>query len=85
MAGPPKLGDANTMFDRQLLAVWLNLANGSVRYLQMLDTNDDGIGDTAFVDFITEAEALRASGHATRQQLLSTMHMLEAINEGSIQ
>jgi hypothetical protein len=33
-------------FDRQLLAAWLNFANGSIELASSVDPNGDGINDS---------------------------------------
>jgi len=33
---------------RELLAAWLNFANGAVDWAELVDTDHDGTGDTAF-------------------------------------
>ena len=34
--------------DRQLLTAWLNFANGAFEYGELVDTDGNGVGDTAF-------------------------------------
>lgn len=57
------------LFDQQLLAAWLNFANGAVEWNRLVDTNDDKVADTRFLDAIAAAESLRLNPNATRTQL----------------
>ena len=83
ITGPPRFGDVKVTFDQQLLAVWLNFANGSIHYLKMIDTNGDGVDDTTFAKFVSHAEALRMNPATTRTQLLKARNLLEEINTGA--
>lgn len=57
------------LFDQQLLAAWLNFANGAIAWNRLVDTNGDKRPDTRFLDAITAAEALRLDPNATRTEL----------------
>jgi PKD domain len=57
------------LFDQQLLAAWLNFANGAVEWNRLVDTNGDKRPDTRFLDAITAAERLRLDPSSTRTQL----------------
>ena len=57
------------LFDQQLLAAWLNFANGAVEWNRLVDTNGDKRADTRFLDAIIAAETLRLNPNATRTQL----------------
>ena len=57
------------LFDLQLLAAWLNFANGAIAWDRLVDTNGDKVVDTRFLDAITAAETLRLDPTATRTQL----------------
>lgn len=59
----------NELFDLQLLAVWLDFANGSMAWDRMVDTNGDKVADTRFLDAVAAAETLRLNPAATRVQL----------------
>ncbi|NIM96324.1 MAG: M6 family metalloprotease domain-containing protein [Anaerolineales bacterium] len=74
-------GSMVEIFDRQLLAVWLNFANGSIEYDEMVDTDGDGIVDTAFADALATAEAVRLDLAATDEQLEEQKDILERINK----
>jgi len=70
------------IFDRQLLAALLNFANGAVAWDQLIDTDGDTVGDTAFSDVIVAAEAVRTGPH-TRAELEAQKDLLEDINLGN--
>ena len=69
--------------DRQLLAALLNFANGTVGWDQLIDTDGDGIGDTAFSDVIDQAETVRLDPTATKAELEAQKDLLQAINHGN--
>ena len=71
------------LLDRQLLAAWLNFANGSIEYDEPLDTDGDGIPDTAFSDAIAAAEAVRLDANAARPELERQKDLLEGMNLGT--
>lgn len=73
-------GDPIKIFDRQLLAVWLNFANGAIGLDELVDTNDDGIPDTPFVVAVANAEAIRLDPTSTNAEVLAQKDILEAIN-----
>jgi hypothetical protein len=68
--------------DRQLLAALLNFANGAVEWDELIDTDGNGIGDTAFSAVIAQAESVRLNPASTRGQLEAQKDLLEAINLG---
>ena len=70
------------LFDRQLLAALLNFANGAVVWDQLIDTDGDTFGDTAFSDVIVNAETVRTGPH-TRAELEAQRDLLEDINLGN--
>ena len=57
------------LFDLQLLAAWLNFANGAMAWDRLVDTNGDKVADARFLDAITAAETLRLNPNSTSQQL----------------
>ena len=75
--------DMAELLDRQLLAALLNFANGSVAWDQLIDTDGDNIGDTAFSAVIAAAEVVRANLASTRAQLEVQKDLLEDINLGN--
>ena len=73
-------GDIRVQFDRQLLAVWLNFANGTIEYNELVDTDFDLVPDTELVTFLCAAEAARLNPAATDSELEDLKNLLEAIN-----
>ena len=74
--------DMRELLDRQLLAALLNFVNGSVGWDQLIDTDGDALGDTAFSDVIATAEAVRANPASTQAELEAQKDLLEQINLG---
>jgi murein DD-endopeptidase MepM/ murein hydrolase activator NlpD len=74
-------GDMTQILDQQLLAAWLNFANGAFGWDELVDTTGNGIGDTPFSTAITTAETVRIDPGATRTQLEAQKDILEAINQ----
>jgi hypothetical protein len=68
------------LLDQQLLAAWLNFANGAFGYNDLVDTTGDGVPDTAFSVAVATAEAVRANPTATRAELEEQKDILENIN-----
>lgn len=73
-------GSIVELLDQQLLAAWLNFANGAFTYDEMVDTTGDGVPDTPFSDAVTTAESVRLDPGATRSELEEQKDILEAIN-----
>ena len=71
---------ADEIFDVQLLALWLNFANGAYSLDDAVDSNGDGITDTTLLDLLEDAEALRLHPNRTRDDLLAMKNVLEALN-----
>ncbi len=69
--------------DRELLAAWLNFANGSVDWGDPVDTNGDGVPDTAFSAAMAAAETVRLDSSATDDQLRAQTQVLRHINHES--
>jgi hypothetical protein len=65
------------LFDQQLLAAWLNFANGAVEWNQLVDTDGDRAADTPFLSAIVAAEGLRTDPSATRPQLDAMKRIVE--------
>jgi hypothetical protein len=68
----------NELFDQQLLAVWLNFANGAIEWNRLVDTNGDNRVDTPFLRAVQAAESLRIDPTATRKQLDAMKKTLES-------
>ena len=72
-------------FDRELLASWLNFANGAYSFDgPTLDTNGDGTPDLSFGQAVTTAEAVRLDPLAAKTQLDRQRKVLADFN-GSAQ
>ena len=76
----PAVTDTAELVDRQLLAAWLNFANGSVGWDELIDTDGDSVGDTAFSAVIAGAESARNNPASTNDELEMWKDLLEAIN-----
>ncbi|MDQ3547836.1 MAG: hypothetical protein M3439_03365, partial [Chloroflexota bacterium] len=76
-------GTMTELLDEQLLAAWLNFANGAYTLTEMVDTNGDGIDDTTFGAALATAEAVRLNPASTRAQLEAQKNILERINLGA--
>ncbi len=72
------------IFDRQLLAAWLNFANGAIDLDTLFDTDGDAVPDVSFADIVTAAEAARLNPATTKEELEGHKDVLEGINEGSL-
>ncbi|MEU7005588.1 M36 family metallopeptidase [Streptomyces sp. NPDC046332] len=72
--------DPKRSLDRQLLAAWLNFANGAFEPKELVDTNSDLRPDTPFLEAVQNAERVRLDPHATRQQLSAQAAVLTCIN-----
>lgn len=73
-------GSAQQQLDRQLLAAWLNFANGGFLYGELVDTDGNGSDDTAFSDVMAAAEAVRLNAASTEAALHAQRDVLERIN-----
>ena len=73
-------GTMTELFDRQLLAAWLNFANGAIGYNQLVDSNGDGTPDTAFSVVVSVAEAVRTNPASTQAQIEAQKIILERLN-----
>ena len=77
---PPGNVSATEQFDRQLLALWLNFANGPVDLTTLVDTNGDGVLDTALATVLATAEAVRLDPASTSAQIIAQKSIIERIN-----
>ena len=73
-------GSMEELLDRQLLAAWLNFANGAVGLTELVDTDGDDLPDTTFWNALQGAEAVRTDAAATRSELEAQKDILELIN-----
>lgn len=68
------------LLSKQLLAAWLNFANGSYDLSTTVDTNGDGVNDTTFGAALTTAESVYLNPSSTSSQLLTQQKILERLN-----
>jgi hypothetical protein len=66
---PPATGTMEQLYDQQLLANWLNFANGAIDWNRLVDTNGDKRVDTQFLTAMVQAENLRLAANPNRKQL----------------
>jgi hypothetical protein len=75
---------ATDIFDTQLLAAWMNFADGRVALTDVVDTDGDGAPDTNFADLMAQAEAVRLNPAATRKEILAQKDRLDSFNNSGI-
>ncbi|MFP3853498.1 MAG: PKD domain-containing protein [Anaerolineales bacterium] len=66
--------------EAQLLAAWLNFANGAVDWNQQIDTGDDPLGTASYSQVIQTAEAILLDAEADHQQLERAKDLAETVN-----
>ena len=74
-------GDMRQLMERHLMTAWLNFAHGAFGWDEMVDTDGDGLPDTAFSDVVQTAEDVRQDDESTRQELEEQKDILEYVNE----
>ncbi|MFF3843197.1 M36 family metallopeptidase [Streptomyces sp. NPDC001930] len=72
--------DPKRSLDRQLLAAWLNFANGAFEANELVDTDGDLKADTPFLQAVQNAERVRLDPQATKQRLSAQAAILTCIN-----
>ena len=72
-------GSETQKLDRELLAAWLNFANGAFDLTELVDTDGNGSPDTAFATVMANAEAVRI-GPSTDAQKIAQRNILQNIN-----
>lgn len=72
-------GSATEKLDRELLAAWLNFANGAFDLTELVDTDGDGVADTSFASVMATAESVRI-GPSSDAQKLAQRDILQEIN-----
>lgn len=75
---------ASDLLDTQLIAAWLNFADGRVALADLVDTDRDKVGDTTFAALVAGAEAVRLDPNATREQLLYQKTRLDNFNNSKM-
>jgi hypothetical protein len=73
-------GDIRVQLDRQLLALWLNFANGAIDYDDLVDTGFDDVPDTPLLDVLCAAEAARLNPATPASVLENWKNIVEAVN-----
>lgn len=68
------------LLSRQMLAAWLNFANGSYDLGTPVDTNRDGVLDSTFGAAVAAAEGTYLRSGATSSELLEQKDVMEALN-----
>jgi hypothetical protein len=76
----PTSGSLIDALDRQMLAAWLNFANGSVALSDLVDTHGNKALDGTFGDAMALAEAVRLNPASTRSALREQKDRIERIN-----
>ena len=79
MAINQNTGSATQKLDRELLAAWLNFANGAFDLTELVDTDGNGVGDTPFATVMATAESVRI-GPSSDAQKLAQRNILLRIN-----
>jgi hypothetical protein len=75
---------AKDIFDVQLLAAWMNFADGRVALTDLVDTNFDKVPDTLFSTLVSQAEAVRLNPASTASQIIAQKLRLESFNRSGI-
>ncbi len=80
-------GSEKEQLDRELLVALLNFVNGANGYMQLLDTDRDGIRDTPFADIVAAAESVRLNPFATKSMIkeqTSILHHIAQMDAGGL-
>jgi hypothetical protein len=72
--------DPLRLLGSQILASWLNFANGSLHWTQQVDTDCNGVNDATFSQVMHQVEDVFLSTSATKSQLLGQKAILACIN-----
>ena len=78
-----KVGQKTTHHEqllRQILASWLNFANGSIAIDELVDTDADNVPDSVFSGVISDAEAVFLNPASTIEELSEQIAMLDSVN-----
>jgi hypothetical protein len=67
--------------DRDILTAWLNFANGAVGWDELVDTDGNGVGDTAFSEAIYTAEQVRLNPASTGANFDAQRRIIQRIND----
>jgi len=77
---PRGQNSVSDLLGAQLLAAWLNFANGAFGWDDLVDTTGNKVPDTAFSTAVLAAETVRLNPASTRAQLEMQKNILERIN-----
>ena len=77
---PTGRSEMSELLDVQLLAAWLNFADGAFAWDEDVDTDGDGVPDTPFAAAVTGAETVRLDPASSRAALEAQKNLLEWIN-----
>jgi streptogramin lyase len=72
--------DMRDKAEAQLLAAWLNFANGAVGWAELIDTDGDDVDDMPFYQVVSAAEAILLDADASHAQLVHAKDLAEAVN-----
>ena len=72
-------GSETQKLERELLAAWLNFANGAFDLTELVDTDGDRTADTPFATVLANAEAVHG-GASTDADRLAQRNILQRIN-----
>ncbi len=73
-------GSEQQKFDRELITVWLNFANGALAYDQEFDIDHDGVPDGTLAQIVAAAEAVRLDPNASDAQLRTQRLILHRLS-----
>lgn len=76
---PPDLTELRHL-DAEILAAWLNFANGTIGWNQLIDTDGP---DTPFSAVMAAAEAVRNNPASTKRQIMDQRDLLRRVNRGA--
>ena len=82
LAKPPSSDDLRHL-DAEILAAWLNFANGSIGWSQLIDTDKNKTGDTPFSAVLANAEAIRNNPASSKKQIIEQRELLDRVNRGA--
>lgn len=78
---PHNGGSELEQLDRELMVAWLNFASGAMDYDQLVDTNADGVADTALNVVMQTAEAARLNPSSSPGTLRAYTQLVHQISQ----
>jgi PKD repeat protein len=79
----PKGSEMRDKAQAQLLAAWLNFANGSVSWTEMIDVDQDGSTDLPLYEVLRQTESILLTNDASHEDLVLAKDLAESINLSS--